>query len=382
MPNYHVFTSYAQRDRDKHLDRFIAEFSEELRSARGAPDATRMAFFDRIGVKAGDRWSQTITDELSAADVLLCLMSPTYFTREWCGRELEVFLQRAVRLPAADARFIFPVWWRLPTAPRSLPSRLVAHHHRDADFPPGYESAGIRGLARQGRWTQFTRMVDRLVELISETLDQPHRLPTGEAVTDIAEIVNAFDEQQPYDVCMVALTPGGDAWVPSATDPSVGAAAAETAERLMVFIRRLDTGAGTDDRLQKAQDEEQVLLLVADATAAVDDQTRMINALDLPNLAVLLVDAGDPAVGVDAWVDRMPAGAFAGARAAGLIRAAGSGELKEQMERLVDAARRRLQTLTQAERVEDPDLAKSAAAQGIPIHVQPTLAAPGGEARP
>ena len=380
MPPFPVFASYAQLDRDKYLERFIDEFRRQLQVLTGKPDASAIAFFDRDGVRAGDRWSETIINAVNAADVLLCLMSPTYFTREWCGRELEAFLRRESRLTAtANSRFIFPIWWQVPVAPRPLPRRLSPYHHRDANFPPAYESAGIRGLARQRRWIQFQRIADRLAELVAQTLAQPQRLPPGEAVADILDIANAFDEQQPYDVRMLALTTGGDAWLPSAADSNIADAASETARRLLIFIRKVETGPMLGAQLQRAQAEQQVVLLVVDAAIPLDGVIQTINGLHLPNLAVLLVDAKTPAVGGDVWLSQLPDGAVHGAKARGLMRVANAGEMSAQMERLVDEARRRLMADAPAARVEDPRLAQKALAQGISIDIQPNLAGPGAE---
>jgi hypothetical protein len=125
MPTYPVFASYAQADRERHLERFIREFREELRSRMG-PDSSGMVFFDRDEVQAGHPWSRTVIEAANNAQVLLCLMSPTYLGREWCGRELEIFVRRYKRLPAQamQARFIFPIWWQIPPTARPLPSKL------------------------------------------------------------------------------------------------------------------------------------------------------------------------------------------------------------------------------------------------------------------
>jgi hypothetical protein len=384
MAAFPVFTSYAQSDRDRHLDKFVQQFRDQLRALTGDADATAMVFFDRDQVEAGDQWTEVITDAVNGADVLLCLMSPTYFSRPWCGRELEAFLRRQSRLPrpAAKVRFIFPIWWQVPPAPRPLPRKLSVYHNRDAQFPPDYESAGVKGLARRSRWTQFQQVVDRLAHLVAETLAQPHRLPLGEAVADILEIANAFDEEQPYDVRMLALTTGGDAWRPSATDAAVGEACAETARRLKIFIRKVETGSELRQRLEKAEAAQQIILVLADAALPADAVLHMINGLPLENLALLLVDVGTPAVGDDAWLKLLPDGSFLRAKTRGVVRIAGAGELGAQMERLVDEARRRLQATALAAPVEDASLRKAAEAQGLSIDVQPSLTGPGAERQP
>jgi len=383
MPHFPVFMSYAQLDRNRHLEKFVDEFREQLRASTGGADATALAFFDR-DLKAGDPWSAEILAAVNAADVLLCLMSPTYFNREWCGRELETFLRRQSHLPpaAAHARFIFPVWWQVPPAPRQLPKRLGVYHHRDAQYPRDYERFGLRGLARNSLWKQFRQVADRLAKLIAETLAQPHRLPPGQLVADVIEIANAFDEQQPYDVRMVALTTGGDAWLPSAADVTVGIAGQETAQSLAIFVRRVETGPGLIERLEQAQAEEQIILVVADAAALPEIDFQRINEIDLPNLALLLVDTGTPAVGADSWLGRFPDGTFMTAKTAGLMRVAGAGEMRAQMERLVDETRRRLQAAAPTARAEDRELAENARAQGISVDVQPNLTGPGAGSQP
>eukprot|EP01031_Cornospumella_fuschlensis_P003491 gene3491-4343_t len=54
MPTYPVFASYAQADREKPLEDFIAEFRASLRSLLGRPDEKDIVFFDRESVKAGE----------------------------------------------------------------------------------------------------------------------------------------------------------------------------------------------------------------------------------------------------------------------------------------------------------------------------------------
>ena len=376
MPDFPVFTSYAQADREKHLDKFVADFREQLGGLLGEMDHTAVVFFDRDGVKAGDAWSSRIIDTLRHAKVLVCLMSPTYLGREWCGRELGLFLRRLgqLQLPVGTStRFIFPIWWQMPVAARPLPSLLGQWHYRDAQFPPRYEALGVKGLARAALWKQFRQMVDRLAQLVGETLAGPHYLPPGDAIADISEIANAFDEQQEFDVRLLALTTGGDAWCPGATDVTISEAAAQSARRLQIFIRRVEMGAGLQAGLKKAQDERQIVLLVVDAALGAQAALAAVNGVDLQNLAVLLVDAASPVIGADAWLGLFPVGALQRAKEAGFIRVACPGGLASEMEMLIDEVRRRLRVGQQAMRAEDPALATRAKEQGIEIDVQPHL---------
>ena len=313
MAGFHVFTSYAQANREKHLEKFIDEFSEQVGSLLGLADRTTIVFFDRNGVKAGDEWSPTIIDALRHAKILVCLMSPTYLGREWCGRELEMFLGRLGKLhlpEGTSAHFIFPIWWQMPVSPRPLPAKLCKWHHRDAGFPPRYEALGVKGLARKALWQQFRVMADRLAELIVLTLNGDHHLPSGDPIADITEIANAFDEQQELDVRLLALAPGGDAWQPGATDLTISKAAAQCAKRLQIFIRPLEMAAGIVAGIEKAQAEKQLVLLVVDSTSTPDTVLNEVNGLNLPNLSLLLVQTNSGSIGPDGWLSNLPAGAF------------------------------------------------------------------------
>ena len=105
-------------------------------------------------------------------------MTPRYFTRPWCGRELQTFLERTNNLPGnAKPRFIFPVWWLRPAVPRPIPKRLAEYLYTDGEFPPEYETIGLRDLALEGKRAKFDKMARRLAVLITKVLASPPQLP-------------------------------------------------------------------------------------------------------------------------------------------------------------------------------------------------------------
>ncbi len=383
MPSYPVFASYAQADRQRELERFAKELREEVRSKLGKTDPMSVIFFDREGVKAGDKLNGKVIDAARTADVLVCIMSPTYLWREWCGRELEIFLRRQAKMAAGiNARFIIPIWWEKPAKKRPLPKKLAQFLHTDALFPSKYNDFGVKYLARFAR-PQFLKMTTGLAERIADTLaNTPHRLPEGEEVQDIEQIPNAFDEQQPYDVVLLALTPGGTAWRPSSADGTIAEAAQQAAMSRQVFVRPAETGPGMVAGLQKAEAEKQVLLAVVDASSAPDATVQQVNQLGLTNLALLLFVDAEPVVDADGWMAQMPQGSFAQARATGLMYVAGPGGLTAEMDRLIDAAQRRLQAREPGAKVEDAALKEKAKEQGIAVDVTPSLAGPGSETKP
>jgi len=387
MSSSPVFASYAQADREKYLDTFVKEFWKTLGGFQGVADIEErkeLVFFDRDSLQAGEKWSPKIIEPLCHARVLICLMSHTYLRRPWCGRELEMFLQRHESLQstaATSARFIFPIWWQKPKKPRTLPKRLDQFNWQDPNYPPRYPEGGVQNLARKQLWTQFRAMADRLAELVHETLDGAPQLPPGVIVAEIEDIANAFDEQRDFDVRVLALTTGGDAWQPGPMDLTVAKAADEAARKLEIFVRPIEQGMGLAVGLQKAQSERQIILLVVDANLEPPAALAAVNKLTLPNLAVLLVDAATSALDVEAWLagSGLQSGAVASAKAKGLLRVAGAGALAAEMQLLLDEAGRRLSAVSEPAKAVDLNLAERARTeQGINLDVQPQLVGPGG----
>lgn len=387
MSSSPVFASYAQADREQYLDRFVTDFWNKLGGFQGVADTEerkKLVFFDRDSLQAGEKWSPRIIEALRHARVLICLMSHTYLRRPWCGRELEMFLQRheSLQLPAAtSARFIFPIWWQRPKKPRPLPKRLDQLNWKDPNYPPRYPEGGVQNLARKQLWTQFRAMVDHLAELVHETLDGAPQLPPGVIVAEIEEIANAFDEQQDFDVRLLALTTGGDAWQPGPMDLTVAKAADEAARKLEIFVRPIEQGMGLAVGLQKAQSESQIILLVVDANLEPPAALATVNGLTLPNLAVLLVDAATSVLGAEAWLagSGLQSGAVASAKGRGLLRVARPGALAAEMQLLLDEAGRRLSVVSEPAKAVDLNLAERARTEhGINLDIQPHLVGPGG----
>ncbi len=372
-----VFASYAQRDHDKVLRKFVDELAKEL-DRQTVGDADTVVFFDRKDVHAGEKWSDVIIEALSEAGVLLCFMTPRYFTRPWCGRELQTFLERTNTLPGnAKPRFIFPVWWLRPAVPRPIPKRLAEYLYTDGEFPAEYETIGLRDLALEGKRAKFEKIARRLAVLMTQVLANPPQLPPAAIVNDVVEIMNAFDEQQPNDIRVVSLTQGGDAWRPTAGEPTIAEALDATSESRTVFIRKADTGAGLETSLRDAQAGQQIILLIVDAAQPVDKALTTINDLsELTNLALLLVDVGNPSVGIDAWLAKFTPGAFAAAKAEGRFGVAAAGGLLKEMDRTVYRARSVVMGRGTPASVQGEDYTKLAREQGISTAAQPNLTGP------
>jgi len=185
MPKFPVFTSYAQENRDNFLNKFVREFRRSLagfQGLHGGEEAQKkVAFFDR-DVPGGGRWSPAILAAVREARVLVCLMSHTYLRRPWCGRELQVFLDREqilARPAGSEPNFVFPIWWQKPRKPRPLPSKLAQFKWRHEKYPKQYDTQGVWGIARHHSAQVLHKMADELAELVHVTLEDALQLPAA-----------------------------------------------------------------------------------------------------------------------------------------------------------------------------------------------------------
>ena len=130
MKNYPFFLSYASNDldpgdvRDKHLVEFYSYLNRRVRNLSGVPSDSFMASFS---IETGNEWKEDLIDALQTGSALVCLYSKSYFESEYCGKEMQVFLERRKQhsklyggKPAAN---IIPIYWHpcQKKIPRTFP---------------------------------------------------------------------------------------------------------------------------------------------------------------------------------------------------------------------------------------------------------------------
>jgi hypothetical protein len=72
-------------------------------------------FQDTEEIQAGDRWAEKIESALERSAALVVLVSPLWFTREWCTKECSFFRDRN-----GEHAAVFPIEW-LKTGPQGGP---------------------------------------------------------------------------------------------------------------------------------------------------------------------------------------------------------------------------------------------------------------------
>ena len=115
--DYRFFLSYAREDNtDKRKDQegklklfvqlFYEDLCREIRSKAGLLNDEEVGFFDDAEIEPGEKWPEKLASALQQSRVFIGLYSPTYFKKEYCGKEWAVFSSRVgayAKNPAAGA---------------------------------------------------------------------------------------------------------------------------------------------------------------------------------------------------------------------------------------------------------------------------------------
>ena len=90
------FFSYCRKDAadDANVLEFARDLREMVRGELSLPQSARVAFLDEDSIRVGESWSDSLASALASHQVLVALYSQDYFKRDFCGREVQVFLDR------------------------------------------------------------------------------------------------------------------------------------------------------------------------------------------------------------------------------------------------------------------------------------------------
>jgi FxsC-like protein len=188
-----LFLSYTSKDaQDAQFKGFFKDLCQYIATNTAfEPEDDELAFRDRKNLKIGEKWEPELRDALEVSSVFVCLTSPKYFTRAFCGREFYVFDQRIKKyarfnglLPPA----IIPVIW----APHPMPPIMETYVWK-ADFPEVYEQIGLREL----RWfksAHYKRILAAIGRRIVDVwnMRQRHAELASGVVLEFDQIPNAF----------------------------------------------------------------------------------------------------------------------------------------------------------------------------------------------
>ncbi|GLY80351.1 TIR-like protein FxsC [Actinoallomurus iriomotensis] len=231
----YFFLSYARSrfrpddgtDPDRWVTKLFKDLCHDVGVVTGMPTP---GFMDRQ-IPAGTQWPDHLAEALASCRVFLALLSPAYFTSEYCGKEWAAFLGRVKSQQAGLDRplaVIPALWTRLD--PSELPPDLKSMQYIPPDFPSQYAAEGFYGIMKLGRYReQYKQAVLQLARLVKETAEQAD-LATG-PISDFDALGNAFADyrgrargRRPIKLTVAAhrldsLPPGRDTYYYGRTMP-------------------------------------------------------------------------------------------------------------------------------------------------------------------
>jgi hypothetical protein len=147
------FFSYARADLTPFLQRFYEDLREAVRSKVGETDADNVAFRDAKSIEPGRPWPKEITESLRVCKVFVFLHTPTYYTRDGCGKEFRVIIERIAASDQnaknpAQVSCVQPIYWdgdkQLFNVPRDIAAIQLLHE----DYGQDYNRPGMLHLTR------------------------------------------------------------------------------------------------------------------------------------------------------------------------------------------------------------------------------------------
>jgi FxsC-like protein len=191
---YEFFFSYSRDDWNPYMQVFFDRLWEEVRVKLGLRQNDSVGFRDTKEMPLGGEWPSDLLNGLQTSKVLVCVYTPLYFKREYCGREVQFFLDRKRLLGAATPQhpFIIPVVWE--PCEESIPSSVSKITYLHGDFPPEYKTKGIRPFLQNS--TQFGSQYENSIAVIGASIkaavQQATQLPPLAPIPALENIADAF----------------------------------------------------------------------------------------------------------------------------------------------------------------------------------------------
>jgi FxsC-like protein len=304
--SYSFFLSYAREDSraSTHLQEFYHNLATEVK--KRSP-ALAEPFLEVEEIKTGEDWSERMKRALMTAKVLLCVVSPTYLTRDFCGKELAVFNERDLhyRKMLGDDQLsrppiILPVLWIPVKEP--LPIALLKYQQTDADLPSEYCIEGLEYLMRlnskHDTYQEFlVRFADKVVDALTRSMlpdlvelrhfDQIENPFPRRAVPAPAGLPAAAAPRGPSSARFIFIAPlqkemlgiknslsayddqGGWYWRPfwPHQDTTIGEVAQEITSQVRMRYNELQLPQDLGQQIREAKRDNSILIVVLDPWA-------------------------------------------------------------------------------------------------------------------
>lgn len=132
------FFSHSRQDSERwgnYLRRFFDDLQKEVAAATGVDlRSNRIGMID-LQIRQGDDWDRVLSGPLGTDKVFIAILSPPYFERDFCGKELFAFVQRSRRLgidtngALINVENVLPIRWYQA-------NYYIANGKKDERIPP------------------------------------------------------------------------------------------------------------------------------------------------------------------------------------------------------------------------------------------------------
>jgi hypothetical protein len=280
------FVSFAGADRRDaklrpRMDEFLGDLAARVAVSYPPPGYDNITFFSDRSIDVGHLWSADLEVALAKSMVGVCLYSNPFFTSQWCGKEFQVFRERAA---PGTATGIIPLLW-LP-AP-SFPKQVTTVQYKSEALPKEYAEVGIHGLlARSFYRDQYEEALDVIAKMIVQAATATPLRPLDAVSLD--QTRSAWDVETSADdqshtkggiakTCFVFVSKRGWDWVPYPNAPpphcrSVGSLAQEISGQLGLRYEEIPCDANLSQKLKDTNRGKVPTVLMADPDSLGDER--------------------------------------------------------------------------------------------------------------
>lgn len=202
------YISFAKADGDVYFQQFVSDLSIELAALLGPS----ISLFQDLSL--AESWSEGIRHAVRTCKVAICILTPTYFQSESCGREFQVFRDRSSR---SGSRGIFPISW-IPVKP--MPRLISEMQIPVENFSEVYAKEGLAYLMRLSRYRdEYQALIQSFARHLlsiasSSPLTKLPQLPPVDAILNAFRFTGSpapLEDQGPLKVtfAFAAETPFG-----------------------------------------------------------------------------------------------------------------------------------------------------------------------------
>lgn len=192
------FLSYARENYNQYVLDFYQDLNKMIRDL-AIPGEGGDGFIDTSDIELGTQWPDELAAALQNCRAFISLYSPAYFTKDYCGKEWQVFNSRQATYsadsPAHASRpsLIMPVLWVPETRlPSPLPDAVSAVQYKHGDFGEVYARIGLKQLMAVSKYHDdylefLAKFADKLIQAA-----RTHPLPRQPHLPPIKDIKSAF----------------------------------------------------------------------------------------------------------------------------------------------------------------------------------------------